>query len=219
MKLKDSFDPALVSPEASLSYYMMWEFRLSDITSVDPAPVCPQVSLSYYMMCEFCLSDVTSVDPAPVCPQVCLSYYMMREFWLSRPATQLCYPIEVTDTDHSLRLAHTCWLFHISKLVDFLDTVFLVLKKDNKRMTYLHVYHHGSMAFGFWLCTLFAPGETSQAFGFWLCTLFAPGETSQAFGFWLCTLFAPGETRARLSTVTSAAVFMRLTSVHEYLNK
>ena len=84
---------------------------------------------------------------------------MMVEFWLSRPATKLCHPIEVTDSNHALRLTNACWLFHISKLVDFLDTVFLVLKKDNKRLTYLHVFHHASMFFSYYIATLFSPGE------------------------------------------------------------
>ncbi|KAF0299534.1 Elongation of very long chain fatty acids protein 7 [Amphibalanus amphitrite] len=91
--------------------------------------------------------------------QVILSGYMMWEFLASRPRhSWACAPVEVTPDPVSLRLVNACWLFHVSKLVDFLDTVFLVLKKDNKRMTYLHVYHHGSMASGWWICTLYLPG-------------------------------------------------------------
>jgi len=90
--------------------------------------------------------------------QVVLSGYMLREFVLSRPRRWLCSPVEITDTPNAVRLANACWLFHISKLVDFLDTVFLVLKKDHKRLTYLHVFHHASMFFSYWLATLFTPG-------------------------------------------------------------
>ena len=84
---------------------------------------------------------------------------MMIEFLSSRPDNLLCSPVDVSSDPVSLRLMNACWLFHMSKLVDFLDTVFLVLKKDNKRMTYLHCYHHGSMAAGWWICTLYIPGE------------------------------------------------------------
>ncbi|XP_037073832.1 elongation of very long chain fatty acids protein 1-like [Pollicipes pollicipes] len=90
--------------------------------------------------------------------QVWLSAYMLREFWVSRPANWGCSPVDVSEDPVSLRLVNACYIFHVSKIVDFLDTVFLVLKKDHKRMTYLHVYHHGSMVSGWWICTLFIPG-------------------------------------------------------------
>ncbi|XP_037073787.1 elongation of very long chain fatty acids protein 1-like [Pollicipes pollicipes] len=93
--------------------------------------------------------------------QVCLSAHMMHEFWVSRPSTRVCAPLETSDDRRARRLVDACWLFHISKIIDFLDTVFLVLKKDHKRMTYLHVYHHASMNFGFWLGTLFCPGGST----------------------------------------------------------
>ncbi|XP_037073791.1 elongation of very long chain fatty acids protein AAEL008004-like [Pollicipes pollicipes] len=83
---------------------------------------------------------------------------MLREFWASRPAYWTCSPVDVSEDPVSLRLVNACWLFHVSKIIDFLDTVFLVLKKDHKRMTYLHVYHHGSMASGWWISTLYIPG-------------------------------------------------------------
>ena len=49
--------------------------------------------------------------------------------------------------------------FVFSKTVDFLDTVFMVLKKDHKRMTYFHVYHHSSIMFSSWMGSVFAPGK------------------------------------------------------------
>ncbi|XP_043217006.1 elongation of very long chain fatty acids protein 2-like [Amphibalanus amphitrite] len=118
--------------------------------------------------------------------QVCLSFYMMMEFWLSRPSNKLCSPIEVSDNSKAIRLANACWVFHISKLVDFLDTVFLVLKKDNKRLTYLHVYHHGSMAFGFWLCTLFVPGGSA-----WIAGVINSFVHCVMYGYYLLASLGP----------------------------
>ncbi|KAF0290129.1 Elongation of very long chain fatty acids protein 4 [Amphibalanus amphitrite] len=93
--------------------------------------------------------------------QVTLSAYMMREFIVSRPQRVICAVVDVSENPVSKRLADACWLFHISKAVDFLDTVFLVLKKDNKRLTYLHVFHHASMFFSYYIATLFSPGGAS----------------------------------------------------------
>ena len=87
---------------------------------------------------------------------------MMREFIVSRPQRMICALVDVSENPVSRRLADACWLFHISKAVDFLDTVFLVLKKDNKRLTYLHVFHHASMFFSYYIATLFSPGEAIQ---------------------------------------------------------
>ncbi|KAH8260938.1 hypothetical protein KR044_000899 [Drosophila immigrans] len=34
------------------------------------------------------------------------------------------------------------YLYFINKIVDLLDTIFFVLRKSNKQITFLHVYHH-----------------------------------------------------------------------------
>jgi hypothetical protein len=46
-----------------------------------------------------------------------------------------------------------CWwtyLFLISKIYEFLDTIFLVLKK--KQLRFLHVYHHAVTLYVVWVC-------------------------------------------------------------------
>lgn len=44
------------------------------------------------------------------------------------------------------------WIFYISKYVDFLDTVYFVLRKKTSHVTGLHVFHHAIMPL---LCFLF----------------------------------------------------------------
>lgn len=105
----------------------------------------------------------TNVQLSPVLLQILLSCYMLVEFVSSRPRQLVCSAVEVTATPASLRLANACWLFHISKMVDLLDTLFLVLKKDFKRITYLHVFHHASMYISVWLITLFTPGKQERS--------------------------------------------------------
>jgi len=44
------------------------------------------------------------------------------------------------------------WIYYVcflTKMIDFTDTVFFVLRKKTDQLTFLHVYHHISM-FGFW---------------------------------------------------------------------
>eukprot|EP00924_Labyrinthula_sp_SR-Ha-C_P009619 snap_masked-scaffold_22-processed-gene-1.8-mRNA-1 protein AED:0.17 eAED:0.21 QI:0/0/0/0.8/1/1/5/0/277 len=48
-------------------------------------------------------------------------------------------------------VANIHWLFYISKLIDFLDTFFIIIRKKWRQLSFLHVYHHGSVFFHQWL--------------------------------------------------------------------
>ncbi|KAJ8603266.1 hypothetical protein CTAYLR_006943 [Chrysophaeum taylorii] len=48
-------------------------------------------------------------------------------------------------------MAHVLWLFYISKVLDFADTVFIILGKKWKQLSFLHVYHHSTIFLMYWL--------------------------------------------------------------------
>lgn len=48
-------------------------------------------------------------------------------------------------------VANLLWLFYISKLLDFFDTITIVLQKRWKQLSFLHVYHHSSIFCFYWL--------------------------------------------------------------------
>ncbi|XP_047985926.1 elongation of very long chain fatty acids protein 7-like [Leguminivora glycinivorella] len=50
------------------------------------------------------------------------------------------------------------WWYFFAKFTELLDTVFFVLRKKNKQVTFLHVYHHGIMALYSWSYLKFAAG-------------------------------------------------------------
>ncbi|XP_060756064.1 elongation of very long chain fatty acids protein 2 [Neoarius graeffei] len=52
-----------------------------------------------------------------------------------------------------IRVAKVLWWYYFSKLIEFLDTIFFILRKKNNQITFLHVYHHASM-FNIWWCVL-----------------------------------------------------------------
>merc|ERR1711916_26365 len=62
----------------------------------------------------------------------------------------------------AMRVANALWLFSVSKIYEFLDTVFMVLRKRNRQINLLHVYHHASIAY-VWLAvnTRYFPGGDS----------------------------------------------------------
>jgi hypothetical protein len=50
-------------------------------------------------------------------------------------------PLEY-DTQRGFELAFLVWVHYINKYVELLDTTFMVLRKKNKQVTFLHMYHH-----------------------------------------------------------------------------
>jgi len=48
-------------------------------------------------------------------------------------------------------LGFILYVFYISKILDFLDTVFIILEKKWGQLSFLHVYHHTSIFLMYWL--------------------------------------------------------------------
>lgn len=51
------------------------------------------------------------------------------------------------------------YLYYINKIIDLLDTIFFVLRKSNKQITFLHVYHHAMMIYTiYWVSRFYGCG-------------------------------------------------------------
>lgn len=48
-------------------------------------------------------------------------------------------------------MANAVYLYFICKLTELLDTVFFVLRKKNRQITFLHVFHHALMPVCAWI--------------------------------------------------------------------
>ncbi|XP_061653116.1 elongation of very long chain fatty acids protein 7-like isoform X6 [Phyllopteryx taeniolatus] len=95
---------------------------------------------------------------------VFLSAYMFYEFtaasWMARYSL-LCQPVDYSDSLLAMRMARVCWMFYLSKYVEFCDTMFFILRKKNSQLTFLHVYHHSTMILNCWLGLKYTPGGQS----------------------------------------------------------
>ncbi|KAL1006392.1 hypothetical protein UPYG_G00071810 [Umbra pygmaea] len=84
-----------------------------------------------------------------------LSLYMLVELilatWSAGYRLQCQGLYEAGEAD--VRVAKVLWWYYFSKLIEFLDTIFFVLRKKNNQITFLHVYHHASM-FNIWWCVM-----------------------------------------------------------------
>ncbi|XP_073820674.1 very long chain fatty acid elongase 7-like [Musca autumnalis] len=82
--------------------------------------------------------------------QILLNAYIfigfMRHYIRNPNYNWFCMKIEKNDvspeTMNLLHVTHTCYM---SKIFDILDTIFYVMRKKNKQISFLHVYHHGMM--------------------------------------------------------------------------
>jgi len=59
----------------------------------------------------------------------------------------ICNKFNATETG----MAKALYLFYLSKILDFCDTLFIVLRQKWKQMSFLHIYHHTSIFLVYWM--------------------------------------------------------------------
>ncbi|KAI3384951.1 hypothetical protein SNEBB_005127 [Seison nebaliae] len=92
---------------------------------------------------------------------VVLSLYMVYNFLIAGWATTYtwgCDPVDYSSNPQSLLMVKMCWLFFFSKLIELFDTIFFVLRKKNRQISFLHVFHHSIMPLSWWYGVKFVPG-------------------------------------------------------------
>ncbi|XP_030768348.1 elongation of very long chain fatty acids protein AAEL008004-like [Sitophilus oryzae] len=93
--------------------------------------------------------------------QVLMSLYMMYEhlasgwFW---DYSFKCQPVDYTNNEKAIRMARLCYIYYLSKLTEFADTVFFVLRKKDSQVSFLHVYHHSLTPIETWFLVRFIAG-------------------------------------------------------------
>ncbi|XP_053211899.1 elongation of very long chain fatty acids protein 7-like [Panonychus citri] len=75
------------------------------------------------------------------------------------------YPYDPTDfSDKALESLSLGWLFFVSKLIEFADTFFFVLRKKNSHISDLHVFHHSTVPISVWIGMKFYTGVNNAFF-------------------------------------------------------
>jgi len=101
-------------------------------------------------------AGVPAMDPYPLkfiynVSQIMLCSYMTIEsFLLAYRSGYHVVPCNKFDTENP-PVANLLWLFYVSKIWDFWDTIFIVLGKKWKQLSFLHVYHHTTIFLFYWL--------------------------------------------------------------------
>ncbi|NXM95287.1 ELOV4 protein, partial [Sylvia borin] len=92
---------------------------------------------------------------------VALSSYMFYEFLVTSVLANysyLCQPVDYSRSELGMRVHTSTQGFPLPGFFQ----VFLILRKKQEQVTFLHVYHHGSMLFNWWSGVKYVPG--GQAF-------------------------------------------------------
>ncbi|CAK9831892.1 Elongation of very long chain fatty acids protein [Anthophora retusa] len=76
-----------------------------------------------------------------------------------------CQPVDYSDNPQAMRMARAVHLYYMSKLIELLDTVFFVLRKKNRQISTLHVYHHTLMPVCGWIGAKFLPNGHGTLLG------------------------------------------------------
>ena len=86
--------------------------------------------------------------------------------WFYAKVNYLCEPVDYSNNPSAVRVMNAGYLFFLSKFVDFLDTVFFILRKKPNQVTALHVIHHGIIPMFMWPCVRYANGGNTVFGGF-----------------------------------------------------
>ncbi|KAF4532049.1 hypothetical protein B566_EDAN015575 [Ephemera danica] len=101
--------------------------------------------------------------------QVCASVWLFAEAldgaWL-RHYSWKCQPVDQSNSPEAMRVARGVYVYFLLKLTELLDTVFFVLRKKERQISFLHLYHHTVMPMISWGATKYHPGGHGTFIGF-----------------------------------------------------
>ncbi|CAH0554795.1 unnamed protein product [Brassicogethes aeneus] len=98
----------------------------------------------------------------------------------------VCQPIDWSRSPQGYYELHLTYVYYLLKVLDLLDTVFFVLKKNYRQVSFLHVYHHIGMTSMVWVAVKFIPGGQGAVIGLINCFVH-----TVMYGYYLLTAYDP----------------------------
>lgn len=91
---------------------------------------------------------------------VILSFYMgTKSVLLATASNSSVFCVPMASGDAGDQMAQLVWIFTYSKVIEFLDTVFMVLEGRWRQVSFLHVYHHVTILCYWFTILWLAPGS------------------------------------------------------------
>lgn len=100
----------------------------------------------------------------------------------------MCQELDFTDNWKGVRSAQMSYAYFLVKMLDLCDTIFFVLRKRSRQISFLHVYHHVAILVGSYIAVSWAPGNIHPKLcSFQILTwLFSIGGHPWLFGLLNC---------------------------------
>jgi len=114
------------------------------------------VYLLFVLIGSQVMKVLPAIDPYPIkffynVSQIMLCAYMTIEACLLAYRNGYTLTPCVGYNQNNPALANLLWLFYVSKIWDFWDTIFIILGKKWRQLSFLHVYHHTTIFLFYWL--------------------------------------------------------------------
>ena len=114
---------------AYVAFVLVGSSVMRFLPAIDPYPIKFACNVSQIFLCAYMTIEA--------------AFLAYRNGYTALP----CQAFSTTDPP----LANLLWLFYISKVWDFWDTIFIVLGKKWRQLSFLHVYHHFTIFLFYWL--------------------------------------------------------------------
>jgi elongation of very long chain fatty acids protein 4 len=123
-------------------------------------PTAFNIALAYFLFVVIgsavMKAGVPAMDPYPIkfiynVSQIMLCAYMTIEAVLLAYRNDYTVLPCVGYNQDNPAMANLLWLFYVSKVWDFWDTIFIVIGKKWRQLSFLHVYHHITIFLFYWL--------------------------------------------------------------------
>ncbi|XP_075235434.1 very long chain fatty acid elongase AAEL008004-like [Lycorma delicatula] len=88
----------------------------------------------------------------------------MDAAWWSKYSWR-CEPVDWSRSPAAMRIAWGYYIYFLAKISELLDTVFFVLRKKDRQITFLHMYHHTVMPMVSWGAAKYYPGGHGSFIG------------------------------------------------------
>uniref|UniRef100_A0A3P9H822 Elongation of very long chain fatty acids protein 5 n=1 Tax=Oryzias latipes TaxID=8090 RepID=A0A3P9H822_ORYLA len=86
---------------------------------------------------------------------VYMCYQLVSTFWTS--GYNFYCQNTYSEPEADMKIINALWWYYFSKLIEFADTFFFILRKNSHQITFLHVYHHASMLNIWWFVMNWIP--------------------------------------------------------------
>ncbi|BES94284.1 elongation of very long chain fatty acids protein [Nesidiocoris tenuis] len=113
------------------------------------------MQLNKFMHCYNALQVLTNIW---------IVYIAFTEVWIPRRYEFWCEGADLSYEPGPLLVVRMTYVYFLLKVLDFVDTMIMVLRKKDEQASFLHKYHHVLVCFGAWMTTAILPGGSQVVF-------------------------------------------------------